>query len=128
MSEQAALEGIIPTDLKASSVWEVESQISPIDIESEDMKPATASQAFETKPIGVTSQQDSLLGTEYMEELKQPEQKSGKLLIYENQQPLEVTNVQITETSSELIEKLQSSLRHLPMKHQILLRIPSKWR
>lgn len=101
--EQAAMEKVIPAELKVSSVWEVQHQFTPADIQSDNVRPASASQAFESKPVGLSSEQKSLKGTDYLKLQQQPELKSGRIIMGENQQPLEVTAVQVIE-SSELIE------------------------
>lgn len=108
--EQTAEEQISPSQLRVTSVMEVQPQQTATDIESENIVPTSASQAFETKPIGVASEHEPLESTESLKITEQPKEKSGQLLIYENQQPLEISDVQVTETSTELIDSTQSQI------------------
>lgn len=108
--EQTAVEQISPSQLRVTSVMEVQPQQTATDIESENIVPTSASQAFETKPIGVASQHEQLESTESLKITEQPKGKSGQLLIYENQQPLEISDVQVSETSTELIDSTHSKI------------------
>lgn len=111
---QLAAEKIVPGDLKATSVFEVQTGISSGEVLTEDTKPASAVQAFETMPIGVSSRQDVMESSGLLEPCLQPEHKTGTVILDEKQKSFEVTNVQITESSSELLENLPQKLISKP--------------
>lgn len=131
LDEQAAVEKMIPAELKASSVWEVQPHVMPADIASDSCKPASASPVFETKTVGVTLEHESLKGTDYLETQRQPELRSGQLLMSENQQSLEVTAVQVIESSGIIesvpqqpqlkAEEKTDTLTHTQYDEQIIL-------
>ncbi|KAH8262559.1 hypothetical protein KR026_012289, partial [Drosophila bipectinata] len=104
--EQLATERIVSAELKASSVFEVQPGISSGEVLEDATKPESAVRAFETMPIGVSSRPDVMESSGPLEPSLQPEQKTGTVTLDEKQQSLEVTNVQITESSTELLDKL----------------------
>ncbi|SPP87653.1 blast:Titin, partial [Drosophila guanche] len=105
-AEQSAVEKIIPVDLRVTTVFEVQAGQTSEDIAPADTRSVSAIKVLDTMPIGVASKPDLMEGTSYLEALPQPELKSGTVLMDETQQPLEVTNVQISETSTELADTL----------------------
>lgn len=99
---QIATQKIIPGELKVTSVFEVQPDHTSREIVTEDTKSSAASEVFESMPIGVVTRPDLLESIGPMQPTQQPDLKTGSLVLVDNQQPLEVTNVQITETSTEL--------------------------
>uniref|UniRef100_A0A6P4EQL5 Titin-like n=1 Tax=Drosophila rhopaloa TaxID=1041015 RepID=A0A6P4EQL5_DRORH len=102
LKSQLATEKIIPTELRVTSVFEVQPGVTSSDIIADETKSESAKPVFEVMPIGVVSKPELLESTSRMEHPQQPELKTGNIILEEDQQSLEVTNVQITETSTEL--------------------------
>jgi len=105
-TSQLAAEKMITAELKVSSIFQVQPGVTSSDIIAEETKSVSANEVFEAMLIGVTSKPDFLESTSHLQDLQQPELKTGSLILDENQQPLEVTNVQVTEMSTELIDVL----------------------
>lgn len=105
---------MVPGELKASSVLEVQTGISSGEVLAQATKPASAVRAFETLPIGVSSRPGVMESSGLLEPCLQPEHKTGTVTLDEKQISLEVTNVQITESSTELPENLPQKLLSEP--------------
>lgn len=110
ISEKAAIDKIFPSELRVTNVMEIEPQLTATDLDNTSIMPTSASKSFETKPIGVASEHEPLESAESLNVIQQPKAKSGQLVMYENQQPLEISDVQVTETSSELIDSTHTQL------------------
>lgn len=109
-SEHAASDKIVPSELRVTSIMEIQPQLIATDMENASIMPTSAFQSFETKPIGVASEHEPLESTAFLKVTQQPKGKSGQLLLYENLRPLEISDVQITETSTDLIDSTHTEL------------------
>lgn len=106
LAPQLATSNMFPAELKVTSIYEVQPGLTSSDIITEQTKSVSANQVFETMSIGVTSKPDMLESTSHIDAFQHPEFKTGDTILDENQQPLEVTNVQITESSTDIIDVL----------------------